>query len=104
METAELTRRNELVFILDAKLSQEAREAIFKEVVDLIQKSGGKVINNQVWIERQKLTFPIRKCTEGAYYIINFEGESALNGKLRHHLTLNEKIVRFAIMKSNKRS
>ena len=104
METAELVRRNELVVILDAKLSQDARETIFKEAVDLIQKMGGKVINSQVWIERQKLTFPIRKCTEGAYYIINFEGEGSLNGKLQNNLKLNEKIVRFVIMQSNKKS
>ena|SRR3989338_8802685 len=104
METIELVRKSELAIILDAKLSQDTRDAIFKDVTNDIQKMGGKIINSQVWLERQKLSFPIKRCTEGAYYIINFEGEGALNEKLRNNLKLNEKIVRYVIIKSNKTS
>ena len=72
MEKNELTRKYELVVIVDAKLTNEMKEAVRKEVTDTINKRGGKVINSQVWLEKHKLTFQIKKCNEGTYYLINF--------------------------------
>ena len=95
MEKNELTRKYELVAIVDAKSTNEAKESIRKEVTDLINKRGGKVINSQVWLEKHKLTFQIKKCSEGTYYVINFEGKSDIINKIRPNLKLNEKILRF---------
>ena len=99
MEKNELTRKYELVVIVDAKLTNEMKEAVRKEVTDTINKRGGKVINSQVWLEKHKLTFQIKKCNEGTYYLINFEGKSEIVQKIRPILKLNEKILRFDIIK-----
>ena len=99
MEKNELTRKYELVVIVDAKSTNEAKEVIRKEVTDVINKRGGKVINSQVWLEKHKLTFQIKKCSEGTYYVINFEGQSDIISKIRPILKLNEKIPRFDFIK-----
>lgn len=99
MEKNELTRKYELVVIIDAKLTSDAKETVRKEVTDVINKRGGKVINSQVWLEKHKLTFQIKKCTEGTYYVINFEGKSEIIGKIKPLLKLNEKILRFDFIK-----
>ncbi|MCK5012506.1 MAG: 30S ribosomal protein S6 [Candidatus Omnitrophica bacterium] len=99
MEKSELIRKYELVMIVDAKSTNEAKEAIRKEVTDVINKHGGKVINSQVWLEKHKLTFQIKKCSEGTYYVINFEGQSEIINKIRPSLKLNEKILRFDFIK-----
>jgi small subunit ribosomal protein S6 len=99
MEKNELTRKYELVVIVDAKLTNEVKETVRKEVADLIEKRGGKVINSQVWLEKHKFTFLIKKCSEGTYYIINFEGEGEIISKLKPKLKLNEKILRFDFIK-----
>ncbi|MCK5178271.1 MAG: 30S ribosomal protein S6 [Candidatus Omnitrophica bacterium] len=99
MEKNELTRKYELVVIVDAKSTNEAKEVIRKEVTDVINKCGGKVINSQVWLEKHKLTFQIKKCSEGTYYVINFEGQSDIISKIRPILKLNEKILRFDFIK-----
>jgi len=99
MEKSALTRKYELVVIVDAKLADDVKETIRKEVADVINKCGGKVINSQVWLEKHKLTFSIKKCSEGTYYLINFEGPSEVVGKVRPLLRLNEKILRFDIIK-----
>ena len=95
MEKNEVIRKYELVVIVDAKLTNEVKESIRKEVADAINKRGGKVINSQVWLEKHKLTFQIKKCDEGTYYVINFEGTSEIISKIRPTLKLNEKILRF---------
>ena len=99
METNEQTRKYELVVIVDAKLTNEVKETVRKDVTDLVNKHGGKVINSQVWLEKHKLTFEIKKCSEGTYYIINFEGGSEVVEKVKPTLKLNEKILRFAFIK-----
>ena len=63
----------ELVVIINAQLNQEEKDKVFKQATDGVLKGGGKVINSQVWLERHKFTFRMKKCSEGTYYLINFE-------------------------------
>lgn len=93
----ELKRKYEAMIIVDAKLPTPEKESIFKESTDAVSKGGGQVINNQVWLEKHRMSFPIKKCQEGTYYLINFEGVGEVNTKIRQTLKLNEKILRFAI-------
>jgi small subunit ribosomal protein S6 len=99
MEKNETLRKYELVVIVDAKQSNDVKESVRKEVTNAITKRGGKVINSQIWLEKHKLTFPIKKCSEGTYYIINFEGKSEIIEKVQPSLKLNEKILRFEFIK-----
>ncbi len=94
-----MTNKYELVVIVNAALSDDEKEKILKQATDAIAKAGGKVINSQVWLEKQKLAFQINKSTEGVYYLINFEGESVVNEKLKDILKLNESILRHLIIK-----
>ena len=90
----------ELVVILNANLSQEEKDEILRQVTDSIVKGEGKIINNKVWLERQKMTYRIKKCIEGTYYLINFEAEGSVTAKIRQLIRLNEKILRFLIVKA----
>ena len=99
MEKNGQKRKYELVVIVDAKLANESKETVRKEVTDLVNKHGGKVINSQVWLEKHKFTFEIEKCNDGTYYIVNFEGGSDVVNKIKPSLKLNEKILRFIFIK-----
>ena len=63
----------EVVYILDARLSDREKAEVGKQVADLINKLGGKVADSKVWIERQKMAFAIKKAWEGVYYLLNVE-------------------------------
>ncbi|HBR14879.1 MAG TPA: 30S ribosomal protein S6 [Candidatus Omnitrophica bacterium] len=97
MEKSELVRKYELVVIVDAKLTQEEKETIYKEATDAVTKGGAKIINNHVWLEKHKFTFRIKKCHEGTYYLIAFEGEGSEIEKIKSVLRVNERVLRFAI-------
>ena len=99
MENNELIRKYELMMIVDAKLNDEDKNAIFKDATEIITKNDGKVINSQVWLEKQKLTFEINKIKEGTFYLINFDAEGSVNKKIETALKLNERILRFVISK-----
>ncbi len=89
----------ELVVIVDAALPQDQKEAVMKSVADEIAKCGGKVVNRQVWIDRQRMSFQMKKSSEGTYYLVNFEGGGARLAELRQAMRINEKILRSLIIK-----
>ena len=95
----ELVKKYELMVIVDARLSQDDKNAVFKEATDVVTKNGGKIINSQVWLDKHKLTFPIKKCKEATYYVVNYEADGSLNEKARASLRINERILRYAIEK-----
>jgi len=90
----------ELVVIINAQMPQEQKDTIFKQTGDAVAKGGGKIVNSQVWFDRQKLTYSIRKCFEGTYYLIKFEALGLAIDKIKQVLKLNEEILRFGIYKS----
>ena len=89
----------ELVLIVDATLPQEQKEALVKEITDSIVKLDGKIINRQVWLDKQKFSFRMKGKAEGTYYVINFEGAAMIATKIREALRLNEKLLRSLIVK-----
>ncbi|HRZ41061.1 MAG TPA: 30S ribosomal protein S6 [Candidatus Omnitrophota bacterium] len=88
----------ELVVIVDATLPQEQKDAVVKEIGEAIQKCDGKVINSQVWVDKHRMSFRMKKCSEGTYYMINYEGNPAKNAELRRALKLNERVLRSLIV------
>lgn len=98
MSKTVILRKYELVVILDARFANEEKETLYKSITDTITKSGAKVINATIWMERHKMTFKINKCQEGTYYLVNFEGEPQTTHNIRASLRLNEKILRYLII------
>ena len=89
----------ELMVIVDSALSQDEKDSIVNEAKEIVSKSEGKVINAQVWLEKHKFTFPIRKKFEGTYYLINFEAKGAALIRIRQLIKLNERALRSMIVK-----
>ncbi len=90
----------ELVYMVDARLSDADKGEIAKIVAEMIAKLGGKVLNAAVWFERQRMSFPLKKAWEATYYLLNIEGNTTEMGKLRRELEINERVLRFLIIKA----
>ncbi|MDE2222683.1 MAG: 30S ribosomal protein S6 [Candidatus Omnitrophica bacterium] len=90
----------ELVYIVDAHAPQSTKDDIAKQVADAAAKTGIKLVNSQLWLERHKMSFPIQKIVEGAYYLLNIEADSSSIPKLHGILRLNEQILRFLTVRT----
>ncbi len=84
----------EAMFIVKPDLSEEERKSLFQQINDVVTKHGGSVTQGALWAERRKLFFPIRKCTEGVYYLMSFSLDSLAIKDIRHAYKLNENILR----------
>jgi len=89
----------ELVYIVDAHAAQGTKDEIAKQVADSLVKADLKVINNQMWLDRHKMSFLINKIGEGTYYLLSLEGKSSGITKLQSILRINEQILRFMTVK-----
>lgn len=85
----------EFIYIVDAHAPAAAREEIAKQIADTAAKSDVKIINSQVWFEKHRMSFPIKKIWEGTYYLLNLEAKFEAVNKMQGLLRINEQILRF---------
>lgn len=90
-------KKYEAMFIVKPDLSEEERKALFNQIQELLTKNNGSVQHSNIWAEKRKLFFPIKKCREGTYYLVNFTLEAAAIANIRHAYSLNENILRVLI-------
>lgn len=92
----------ELIYMVDARLSDGEKGEVAKFVADQVAKAGGKIVNSAVWFERQRMSFPIGKAWEATYYLLNVEGKATEMAKLRREFQISERILRFLIIRVGK--
>ena len=88
----------EMLYILDATLADEAKEAIIKKFEDLVTENGGTVEKTDRWGLR-KLQYPINYKTEGYYVLMSFEAEKTLVVELKRVAGIIDGIIRRLITK-----
>ncbi|MFA4888353.1 MAG: 30S ribosomal protein S6 [Candidatus Omnitrophota bacterium] len=84
----------EAVVIVKPDLTEEEKKSLFAQIHDMIIKHKGEIISGAVWQERRKLTFPIKKCLEGIYYLVSFSSDPLAVKDIRQAFSLNEAILR----------
>jgi small subunit ribosomal protein S6 len=91
----------ETVFILTPVLSDDqAKEAVQKFEAE-VAAHGGKLAHSEKWGLR-KLAYPIQKKTTGVYYLLQYEGEGDVIGKLELAFKRDERVMRFFTVKMDK--
>jgi small subunit ribosomal protein S6 len=93
-------RKYEAMFIIKPDLSEEEKGVLFNQLNEAIIKNKGNVVQSGVWSEKRSLIFPIKKYSEGIYYLVNFTLEPAIITELRNAYKLNEGILRVLITKT----
>ena len=87
-----------MLYILDASLSDEAKENIVKKFEDLVTKNGGTVESTDRWGVR-KLQYPINYKSEGYYVLMTFEAEKTLVVEIKRIAGITDGIIRRLITK-----
>lgn len=91
----------EVMFIIEAALEQEKKEAAIEMVKEIIAV-GGEVGKVNVWGTR-KLAYPIQKKNEGFYAVIEFKANSDLPKELDRRLKISDSIIRHIIINKDEK-
>ncbi len=85
----------ELMFIIEAALEDEKKEAVINTVKDVIA-ADGTVEKVDVW-GNKKLAYPIQKKFDGYYVVIEFSANPTLPAELDRRLRITETVIRHMI-------
>ena len=88
----------EMLYILDAALSDEEKEAIVKKFEDLVVGNGGAVEKIDRW-GIKKLCYPINYKSEGYYVLMTFEAEKTLVVEIKRIAGITDGVIRRLITK-----
>ena len=87
-----------MLYILDATLTDEAKDGIIKKIEDLVAKNGGVVEKTDRW-GVEKLQYPINYKSEGFYVLMTFEANKAFVEELKRVIGITDGIIRRLITK-----
>jgi small subunit ribosomal protein S6 len=87
----------EAMVIIKSEMAENDRQAALATIHETVTKNSGTVAQSQVWAERRKLAFPIKKHIEGTYYLMQFNAPSNAVTKIKQAYAMNEQILRVMI-------
>ena len=89
-------KKYELTLVLRPDLKKEAQEKLLTKIGKWLGK--GKIINTKEW-GKKTLSYPIKKETEGVYYLLEIELQDLeKGGEIRKKLRLEENVLRHLLI------
>ncbi len=83
----------EMLYVLDANLSDEAKEAFVSKFESVVTNDGGTVVSTDKWGVK-KLAYPINYKSDGYYVLMTFEAEPAVVKELDRVAGLAVEVLR----------
>jgi len=83
----------EMLYVLDASLADEAKEAFVSKFEGIVSDNGGKVVSTDKWGVK-KLAYPINYKSDGYYAVMTFEAEPATVKELDRVAGLSVEVLR----------
>lgn|SRR5574344_520082 len=96
-----MVNQYETVFIVTPVLSEEQMKETVKKYTDFLTSNGAEIVYTNNWGMR-KLAYPIKKKTNGFYYLIEFKAEGKVISDLEVAYKRDERLLRFLTVSLNK--
>ena len=88
----------ELALVVNAKIEDEAREAVVEKAKSYVARSGGTVTEVEEW-GKKRLAYEVQKMREGFYYFIQFEADATCPAEVERHVRIMDNVMRYLIVK-----
>lgn len=91
-------RRFETLLLLSPELSADARTVLLDGFKGVIEREGGKVLQEDSWGMRD-LAYPVKKQMRGFYVRLEFAAPAALVMELERNIRIAEGVFKFLTVK-----
>ncbi|GAB3462178.1 30S ribosomal protein S6 [Kineococcus endophyticus] len=92
-------RQYELMVILDAELEERTVGPSLDRFLNVVRQGGGEVGKVDIW-GRRRLSYDIKKKSEGIYAVVELTTEPAVAQELDRQLNLNESVLRTKLLRA----
>ena len=88
----------ELALVVNAKIEDEAREAVQEKAKSYVARYGGTVTEVEEW-GKKRLAYEVQKMREGFYYFIQFEADATCPAEVERHVRIMDNVMRYLVVK-----
>ena len=88
----------ELALVVNAKIEDEAREAVVEKAKSYVARYGGTVTEVEEW-GKKRLAYEVQKMREGFYYFNQFEADATCPAEVERHVRIMDNVMRYLIVK-----
>ena len=88
----------ELALVVNAKIEDEAREAVVEKAKGYVARYGGTVTEVEEW-GKKRLAYEVQKMREGFYYFIQFEADATCPAEVERHVCIMDNVMRYLVVK-----
>lgn len=88
----------EVLYILDAKIDDAAKDALVEKFKGVVESAGGSVESVDKWGVK-KLAYEIDFKSEGYYVLMNFTANADLPQELERQMRIADEVMRFIVVK-----
>jgi small subunit ribosomal protein S6 len=85
------------MLILPSEADDKVVQGVTDRISQVLQEAGGKIGSINKW-GRRRLTFEIKRQSEGFYVVVEFEAEPAAVKELDRVLALVDDVIRFKVV------
>ena len=82
----------ELALVVNAKIEDEAREAVVEKAKSYVARYGGTVTEVEEW-GKKRLAYEVQKMREGFYYFIQFEADATCPAEVERHVRIMDNVM-----------
>ena len=88
----------ELALVVNAKIEDEAREAVVEKAKGYVARYGGTFTEVEEW-GKKRLAYEVQKMREGFYYFIQFEADATCPAEVERHVRIMDNVMRYLVVK-----
>ena len=88
----------ELALVVNAKIEDEAREAVVEKAKGYVARYGGTVTEVEEW-GKKRLAYEVQKMREGFYYFIQFEADATCPAEVERHVRIMDNVMRYLVVR-----
>ena len=92
----------ELALVVNAKIEDEAREAVVEKAKGYVARYGGTVTEVEEW-GKKRLAYEVQKMREGFYYFIQFEADATCPAEVERHVRIMDNVLRFLVVRKDEK-
>jgi small subunit ribosomal protein S6 len=93
-------RQYEIMIILDPEIEERTVAPSLDKYLSVVKSDGGSVDKVDIW-GRRRLSYEIKKKSEGIYAVVNFSASPATAKELDRQLGLNEVVLRTKVLRTD---
>ena len=90
----------ELALVVNAKIEDEAREAVVEKAKSYVARYGGTVTEVEEW-GKKRLAYEVQKMHEGFYYFIQFEADAQCPAEVERHVRIMDNVLRYLVVRKD---